>query len=142
MSEEKEVDRRRRVAEEKIWGATIELVERLRKKPTARSIALRIITIYQPILDFQKTVKMMGKSVNPLKTLVPSYTKDQTNFLIKTYNSLIEDLQHNVGKKDSYVKSFFIFEELDDPTINEVVKIFFMMATNLSQILCYMIRWT
>ena len=59
MSEEKEVDRRRRVAEEKIWGATIELVERLRKKPTARSIALRIITIYQPILDFQKTVKII-----------------------------------------------------------------------------------
>jgi hypothetical protein len=139
---ESEAERRRKVAEEKMMGAFIEFVERIRKQPVACSIAFRLIFLYQSIYEFQQTVKAMGSSVDPTRTLAPPFTKEQTNFLIRTYNSIIKDLHSHLAKKDSYVTEFSAFEELDEPIINEVAKILFMMGTNISQILSYMVRWT
>ena len=83
----------------------------------------------------------MGKRVNPLTTIAPSFTVEQTNFLIRTYNSIIEDVHSHLRKKDSYIDSFSTLEELDKPTINEVAKTLFIMGTNILQLLSYMIRW-
>lgn len=138
---ENEVERRRKVAEEKMMGAFIELVEKMRKKPVARSIAFRLLFLYQSIYDFEQTVKAMGSSVDPIRTLAPPFTREQTNFLIRTYNSIIKDFHSHLAKKDSYVTEFSPFEDLNEPTINEVAKTLFMMGTNISQILSYMLRW-
>jgi hypothetical protein len=139
---EDEVERRRKIAEEKMMGAFIELVEKIRKKPVARSIAFRLLFLSQAIYDFQQTVKAMGSSVDPITTPAPIFTKEQTNFLIKTYNSIIKDIHAHLAKKDSYVTEFSYFKELNKPTINEVAKTLFMMGTNILQILSYMLRWT
>jgi hypothetical protein len=138
---ENEVKRRRKVVEEKMWGGLIEFVERKRKEPVARSITFRLYFLYQSISEFQKTVKAMGKDVDPVGTIAPPFTTEQTNFLIRTYNNVIKDLHLHFGKKDSYVRSFSAFSEIDEPTINDVAKILFTMGTNISQIICYMIRW-
>lgn len=139
---ENESERRRRVANEKMWGAIIETTERMRKAPVAQSIMFRFYLLHQSVDEFQKTVKAMGKEVYPLGTIAPPFTKEQTNFLIRTYNSIVEDLHSHLGKKDSYVHKFSALKELDEPTINDVAKILFMMAMNVSQIIFYMFRWT
>ena len=136
-----ELERRRKVAEEKIWGLLIESIEKSRKKHIARSIALRLFFLYESVRKFQETVRTMGKRVNPLTTTAPSFTVEQTNFLIRTYNSIIEDIHSHLRKKDSYIDSFSTLEELDKPTINEVAKTLFIMGTNILQLLSYMIRW-
>ena len=139
---ENESERRRKVANEKMWGAVIETFERMRKAPVAQSIMFRFYLLHQSIDEFQKTVKAMGKEADPLRTIAPPFTKEQTNFLIRTYNNIIEDLHTHLGKKDSYVHKFSALKELDEPTINDVAKILFMMAMNVSQIIFYMTRWT
>jgi len=137
-----ESERRRRVAEEKAWGAIIESIERTRKNPVARSVALRIFYLYNSLYKFADVCKEMGKKSDPLKTIVPSFTEEQTNFLIKTYNHIIDDFHSNFKKKDSLVDKFSPFNKLEQsPTINDVSKILFMMAINLVQMLCYLIRW-
>ena len=137
-----EAERRRKVAEEKLWGGIIEAIERMRKQPIARSIGLRLGILLLSIDQFEKTVKAMGTSVDPLKTKAPSFTIEQTNFLIRTYNSIIEDLHSHFGERDSYVASFSPYKELDEPTLNDVAQILFMMGMNILQILSYMVRWT
>lgn len=139
---ENESERRRRVANEKMWGAIIETTERMRKAPVTQSIMFRFYLLYQSIDEFQKTVKAMGKEVDPLRTIAPPFTKEQTNFLIRTYNNIIEDLHSHFGKKDSYVREFSALEELKQPNMNDVAKILFMMAMNVSQIIFYLFRWT
>ena len=139
---EDESERRRKVADEKMWGAIIETFERMRKGPVARSIMFRFYLLHQSVSEFQKTVKAMGQEADPLRTIALPFTKEQTNFLIRTYNNIIDDLHSHFGKKDSYVRRFSAFEELDEPTINDVAKILFMMAMNISQIIFYMARWT
>ena len=139
---DKEAERRRKVANEKMWGAIIETFERLRKKPIAQSIMFRFYLLHQSVDEFQKTVKAMGKEADPLRTIAPSFTKEQTNFLIRTYNDIVEDLHSHFGKKDSHVRGFSKLKELDEPTINDVAKTLFMMAMNISQIIYYMLRWT
>jgi len=136
-----EAERRRKVAEEKMWGAIIENIERMRKRPLAFSIISRLYLLYQNLNEFLKVVKAMGGEVDPLRTLAPSFTKEQTNLLIKIYNSIIEDLHSHFRKKDSYVEKFSTLEELDMPTINDIAKTLYLMAINTSQIMCYMIRW-
>lgn len=79
--------------------------------------------------------------MDPLRIAAPPFTVEETSFLIRTYNNVIEDLHSHFGKKDSYVGKFSPFEELGEPTINDVAKTLFMMGTNISQIICYMIRW-
>ena len=139
---ESESERRRKVADEKMWGAIIETLEKMRKAPVAQSIMFRFYLLHQSIDEFQKTVKAMGKEVDPLRTIAPSFTKEQTNFLIGTYNNIIEDLHSHLGKKDAYVRKFSSLKKLEQPTINDVAKILFMMAMNVSQIIFYMFRWT
>jgi len=135
-----ESERRRKVADEKMWGAIIETIERVRVQPKARSIAFRLLGLYQSIVEFQKTVVEIGKSID-YRSVAPSFTTEQTNFLIKTYNSVIEDLCSHFEKKDSYVSGFSTFKEIDEPSINDVAKTLFMMGTNISQIIFYMMRW-
>ncbi len=82
----------------------------------------------------------MGKSSDPTG-IAPSFTAEQANFLITTYNSIIEDVHSNLSKKDPYVTKFSAFKVLHEPTINDVVKTLFMMGTNALQIISYMLRW-
>lgn len=141
LSSDDEAERRRRVADEKMWGAIIETLERSRKSPVARSIMFRAFNLHQLISEFQKTVKTMGIDVGH-RTVAPEFTRDETNFLIRTYNTIIKDLHSNFGKKDSYIRTFTVATQLDVPTINGVAKSLFKMATTLSQIIWYLTRWT
>jgi ribosomal protein S17E len=140
-SSENEAERRSKIAEEKLAGYMIELIERMRKRPIADSITFRLYYLYESIRQFQKVVKAMGKNVDPIKTIAPSFTKEQANFLIRTYNHIIKDIHLHFGKKDSYVRSFPTLSELETPTLDDVTKILFTMGTNLAQIMSYMIRW-
>jgi hypothetical protein len=135
-----EAERRRKVAEQKMWGATIEAIDRMRKQPLAHSIILRLWALYNSINELLNTAKVMGRSTDPAG-IAPSFTTEQTNFLITTYNSIIEDIHSNLSKKDPYVTKFSAFEILHEPTINDVVKTLFMMGTNTLQITSYMLRW-
>jgi len=139
---EKEIERRLRVAEEKIAGAIIELIERARMKPITRSIILRLFFLYKSVYGFQNTVKLMGKKGDPLETTAPIFTQEQANFLIDIYNDIIDDIHSHFKKKDSYVEKLPKFEKLDEPTINQVAKTLFMMGMYILQAMSYMIRWT
>lgn len=138
---EDEAERRRKVAEEKIWGKMIESVERARKEPVARSIAFRLFSLLKSVRHFEKVVKMTWDHTDPLTSKVPPYTKNQTNFLIRTYNDVIRDLRLHLEKRDSYVREFSTFEELDDPTIDEIAGVIYKMGTIILQIISYLIRW-
>lgn len=59
----------------------------------------------------------------------------------RAYNNILEDLHSHFGKRDSYVRTFSAFEELNEPTINDVAEIL-KLAMNISQIVFYMTRWT
>lgn len=83
----------------------------------------------------------MGREIDPLITPAPFFIKEQTNLLIKIYNSIIEDIHSHFRKKDAYIKKFSTLKELDTPTINDIVKTLYLMGINPSQIMCYMIRW-
>ena len=100
---EGELKRRRKVAMEKIMGAIIESIERVRKHPLVHSIAFRLLSLYQSIYMFSLTVKKMGSIVDPLRVKTPSFTVEQVNLLIETYNSIIRDIHSHLAKKDSYV---------------------------------------
>ena len=136
-----ESERRAKVAQEKLWGYLIEKVERGRMQPIAQSIMQRALLLYQSVGEFQKTVKEMGKHADPLRTIAPLFTTEQTNFLIRTYNTIIEDFHSHFKKKDSYVGKFSLFKELNEPTIDDVTKTLFMMGINISQIVSYLSRW-
>jgi len=136
-----EIERRRKVVAEKILGAIIEYMERYRMSPLARSIGFRLFFLHQSIDEFLQVVRAMGLKVDPTKTIAPPFTIEQTNVLIKTYNSIIQDIQSHFAKKNSYVKSFSLLKELDEATIDEVDKTLFVMGVHLSQILSYLIRW-
>jgi hypothetical protein len=143
---ENEVKKRRKVVEEKMWGALIELVERTRKKPMAHSIFYRFLFLSSSLSDLQLSVKeiiviLQRKGADSLETQAPSFVIEQMNYLIKTYNSIIKDLHLHFKKKDSYITEFSPFEELNKPTIGDIAKNLFMMGTNVSQILSYMLRW-
>jgi len=140
-SSESEADRRRGVAVEKLWGSIIEDLGRMRKRPVARSIMARLYSLHGQILEFRGTVKVMGTTVDPLKTTAPSFTTDQANLLVRTYNSIIADIRSHLGKRDSYVKGFGPINELREPLINDVARTLFTMATNVTQIMSYMLRW-
>jgi len=141
FSDRNEAERRRKIAEEKMWGAIIENIERIRKRPVAFSIISRLYLFYQYINEFLKVVKAVERKVDPLRTPAPSFTKEQTNLLIETYNSIIEDIHSHFRKKDAYIKKFSTLEKLDTPTINDIAKTLYLMGINSSQIMCYMIRW-
>lgn len=64
-SSESEAERRQEVAEEKVWGAIIEAVERMRKQPVARSMMFRLFFLYRSIGEFQKRLKRWGKAWIP-----------------------------------------------------------------------------
>lgn len=138
-----EAERRRKLAEEKAMGALIEALERMRKQPVARSIMLRLYFLYMTLHDFSQIVKAMGMNFDPIRTQAPSFTKEQTNLLIKTYNSIIEDLRTHLRAKDSYVNEFSTLNELDEPTINDVAKNILhngnQYSTNYE---LYVTRWT
>jgi len=147
---DKETERRHKVAERKIWGAKIESVERKRKQPVARSIVLRLTSLYQFVENFQKKLKptkpivtkmSLKTGVTPSKIHVPSNTEEQINFLIRKYNEIVEDIQHQFKKKDSYVKKLETFKELEKPTADDVEKSLYMMGANIQQIIFYMARW-
>jgi len=135
-----EAERRRKVAEQKVWGAAIEAIDRMRKQPVAYSIILRFWSLYNSVNDLLNTAKVIGKNIDPA-SIAPTFTTEQTNFLISTYNSIIEDIHSNLRKKDPYVTKFSAFKLLHEPTINDVVKTLFMMETNALQIMSYMLRW-
>ena len=136
-----ESQRRKRVAEEKLWGALIESIERSRKNPIARSLVFRIFFLYGSLEKFNNLIKIMSINIDPLKTIVPSFTRDQANFLIKTYNDIICDIHSNFKRRDAYVDSFSNFEELKAPTFNDVAKRLYMIGMTLNQIMSYLIRW-
>ncbi len=139
---EDEAERRHRVAESKIMGALIEDIERIRKQSLIHSIITRLTLLYRLIGDFFPTVKAMGKKEGPL-TPAPIYTLEQTNSLIRTYNSIIEDIYMNLKKKDSYVNELkkFELEEQEKYSINEAAKTLYIMSMNILQIMGYMLRW-
>ena len=136
-----EIERRRKVVEEKLWGSIIENIERLRKKPLISSLFTRLFFLYQALTHFSGAVKEMGIVSNPLKTEAPPFTLEQTNFLITTYNDIITDLHSNLGEEDSFIKKFSPINQLDKPTINDVAKTLFLMGMNSAQIMAYLLRW-
>jgi len=109
-------------------GALIESIERDRMRPIARSLCFRLLRLYESTCDFQQAVRKMGMNVDPLTTSAPPFTAEQANFLIKTYNDIIEDLRSHFAKKDSYVAKFSPIKELDKPTVNDVSKNLFMLG--------------
>lgn len=149
MSNEKSVDeaeRRRKVVEEKAWGALIERVERMRKKPEARSIFYRLYFLNKGISESKPMTTeiiavLMRKGADALEAQAPSIVTEQTNFFIKTYNSIVKDIHSHLGKKDSYITEFSSFEELNEPTMSDIIKNIFMMEMNIRQITSYMLRW-
>ena len=137
-----ESERRRRVAQEKIWGSIIENIERSRRKPIAHSILLRLYFLHQHLTDYSTRSRSVIGGIDPLKTQAPPFTVQQVNFLIRTYNDIINDIYKHFRKKDSYVNEFSPFEELDKPTINDVYKTLYMIESESLQIMSYMFRWT
>jgi hypothetical protein len=112
---EDEAERRRKVAEEKVWGSLIEAIDMMRKQPVTYSIVMRLYLLYHSIFAFLMT------SVNsPLKTDAPALIIKQTNFLIRTYNDVIEDFHKHFDKKDDHVTKSSLFKELDEPIVNDV----------------------
>jgi len=138
-----EILRRDLVAQEKLLGYIVESIERLRKKPIAKSIMLRLISLYGFVLDLHKVVKIMGTNprIVPTKTVAPSFTIEQANSLIKTYNGIIKDMKDHLRKKDAYIDSFQEMGMLKEATLNEVAKTLFIMGLNIMQIVTYMVRW-
>ena len=94
---ERGAERRRKIAEMKIWGAVIETIERARKHPEILSVMHRLTTLYEEVYKFHQAVKKMGadlikKGGDPLKTLASTFTTEQTNIYIEVYNDIIEDM--------------------------------------------------
>jgi len=137
----KEAERRFEVAEEKLAGSLIEYIERGRTSPIVFSIVSRIFTLDHAIREFSEGLKTATKNV-PMTTKVPKSTVDQTNFLINTHNSIIEDIHKNLKKKDSYINEFKKFDELIEPTLMDIFKTLYMVGMNCAQITSYLIRWT
>jgi hypothetical protein len=140
----REIERRKEVYEEKMMGMLIESVEKIRKEPIARSIALRLYNLRNPVYLAQQAtfLYVRGKNISPFKTSAPPFMATQLNFLIKTYNSVIEDLRSHLAKKDSYISDFSTIDLIDKPTVDVVTRTLSMMDTNILQILSYMTRWT
>ena len=116
MSNEKSVDeaeRRRKVVEEKAWGALIERVERVRKKPVARSIFYRLYFLNKGISESKPMTTeiiavLVRKGADALEARAPSFVTEQTNDFIKTYNSIVKDLHSHLGNKDFYITEFWL----------------------------------
>ena len=49
------------------------------------------------------------ESADPIKTRAPSFTIEQTNMLIETYNSIIQDIQSYFAKKRLVYIQFFSY---------------------------------
>jgi len=125
-------------------GALIESIERMRKKPVVRSIALRLYSLYDSVYKGQQGVwaYMERVGMSSLKKQAPTFTATKLNFLIKTYNSIIKDLQSHLGKKDAYISEFSTVDIIDNPTIEVAFGTYSMIATNIQQIISYLTRWT
>lgn len=142
MSEkDSEAERRRKVAEEKVWGALIESIERSRKNPIAKSLVFRIVFFYGAIEQFSNLIKIMSSKINPVKTVVPTFTRDQANVLINTYNDIIHDIHSNFRRRDAAIDQFSDFKLITEPTYDEVAKILYRMGVALYQALGYLVRW-
>ena len=142
MSEKgSEAQRRAEVAEEKLYGALIEAIERSRKNPIAKSLAFRMIYLSGAIEQFSNLIKPMSNDINPVKTVVPHFTRSQINVLIKTYNDIIHDIHSNFRRRDVTVNGFSDLEELEAPNLNDVNKILYTMWIALYQAISYLIRW-
>jgi len=142
MSEkESEAQRRKRVAEEKLWGSLIESIERSRKNPIAKSLVFRMVYLSGAIEQFSNVIKIKPINIDPTQTVVPTFTCSQANFLIKTYNDIISDIHSNFKRRDATVNDFSDFEELETPTFDDVSKTLYMMGISLYQAISYLIRW-
>jgi len=139
-----EAERRRKVVDEKLMGALIESIERMRKQPVVRSIALRLYSLYDFVYRGQQGAWVYTQAVGPssLKKQAPTFIATKLNFLIKTYNSIIKDLQSHLGKKDAYISEFSTVDIIDNPTIQLAIGTYSMIATNILQIISYLTRWT
>lgn len=136
-----EAQRRSNVAAEKLWGALIESIERSRKNPIAKSLVFRIYFLNEAIIPFSKLIKTMSIKINPLHTVVPNFTRAQANVLIKTYNHIIYDIHSNFKKRDAKIDSFSAFEELEEPTLDDVATVLYTMVIALNQAISYLLRW-
>ena len=112
-------------------------------KPKVTSVVTRLFMLNEQIQNFAKVVRTLGMplGVDPLKTQPPSYTREQANILIDNYNSIIDDIKLNFAKKDSHVDKLGSLKSLDQPSINDVSKVLFIMGTSISQTVAYMVRW-
>jgi len=142
-----EAERRSVVAQEKAWGARIEALERTRMHPVASSIAKRLLSFYDKAQPFLNGVKEMSlalakRSANTINDPVVPITTNQTNVLVRTYNSIVKDLHLHLGKRDSYVTTFCALDELDEPTYGDVLSTLYTLVVNATQILAYLRRWT
>jgi len=136
-----EVLRRLNVVEEKLAGALIESVERMRSNPIVQSISFRILNFHQSLIGFRDIVGELLKSISAYDKAEP-HIKEIANYQIITYNSIIEDLQTNFKKKDSYIKSFSKIDLFDEPTIADLGVMIHKISNNNLQILTYLIRWS
>jgi len=135
-----EIMRRKQVIDEKVAGATIEMIERMRTQPVAQSIALRLYYLNNSIVEFIKLISSfkLGKTSHKAPLLLAK----RTNHFITTYNSIIDDVEKNLRRKDAYVSSLNKVEELKEPINEEILDTFFTLMTNIEQIMSYLIRWT
>jgi len=138
---EDEIKRRMKVAEEKLWGAIIELIERVRMGPTAQSLFLRLLLLCKSIRDFQRAMIEKETNVDLSTTSAHPLVVERANSFIKTYNNIIKDLHSHFAKKDSYVVEFSPIEEPEWTTIGDVLITLSMLEENAIQIMSYLVRW-
>ena len=136
-----EAQRRAKVAEEKLYGALIEAIERSRKNPIAKSIVFKMFFLHRSIEQLKNSLIVLSTSIDSLQNIVPNFTISQANFLIKTYNDIIYDIHTNFRRRDATVNGFSDFDEIEAPTYEDVANIAYMMEIALAQATSYLIRW-
>lgn len=143
MDDEKiddEIMRRYKVADEKLAGSIIEMIEKMRKKPTVQSIALRLYYLNNSIDRYRNVINQ--SNIKNMDSICGPMMKEFFNIQINTYNDIVQDIKTNLSKRDKMVSRFHSINISDDPTINEALLALYKMSHYITQMLSYLVRWT
>lgn len=141
-SSDSEAERRRKVAEEKAYGYLIEAIERARNKPVAFSILLRLLLLHDAVEKHEQTVKELWSTM--FRTFPTPSNKtilDKTNFLLRTYNDVIDDIYLHLQKRDSYIQQISKIVELEQFQLDDVLDKLYFISISIGQTATYMLRW-